>query len=814
MASEQPQFHFWSQVLEFQSLILEIVRAIREGNFINYVQALENLMPWMFALDHVNYARWLSVHIRDMTMLRTVHPDVYQKFCSGAFVVHKSTHAFSAIALDHAHEQENANIKGDGGAVGLMDNPSALRRWMIGGPELARMINEYEGQLSREKNQQRKHHEQVPSIQNAFLKNVKSLVNVIEDLGNPFKEDSGDLLALDTKDIMPVEVVESIKNIQKIGKDQYKAFVNERIVHQEKAITHPIKRNKLPLFGRLPTTTVSKKKAQVAALKDDCSLFSRLYIACQSREGDLKEFFKHENQPWPPSLSQYGQLRQGNKAELVRCLTGTSEGSTESPQVDVKIYDGAVVVQMLQPKTATTFNEYVQTVFLSYIKHQMQSAERLDIVWDTYKTDSLKASTREKRGSGARRRVALAVRIPPNWKSFLRVDDNKTELFQLLAKELENIDLEEKEVYSTYGSQVLSNTRTENLENLQPCSHEEADTRLFLHVLDAATFHQKIMIRTVDTDVFVLAVSLMQRIPQKEVWLAFGMGKHFRYYPVHEISRSLGPQKSLVLPVFRALTGCDTVSFFAGKKPLKGTKARPAKSCLDILVSSHSKETGVYWLDPPKIGIPIQGFCDMDTDGGNNYAQGGWTIVKRTVLQSQTLPSLTFLNSYDVISAFNNYSQNVVPQGAAMLDILNKMGFHQIHFYCHKKSVDRAVSIMTKNNTAGQQVVRYFTDDAFAKTTFPDACGSFDRLPEDTSILAQNCDKWGKDSAGKVQVNKWGRYPANGGNRLVPYPFVMETSPARGFGCMSGNPNRCYCDDSFASPQPYNVHDTWRISVR
>ncbi|KAK3734698.1 hypothetical protein QZH41_002108 [Actinostola sp. cb2023] len=397
MASEQPQFHFWSQVLEFQSLILEIVRAIREGNFINYVQALENLMPWMFALDHVNYARWLSVHIRDMTMLRTVHPDVYQKFCSGAFVVHKSTHAFSAIALDHAHEQENANIKGDGGAVGLMDNPSALRRWMIGGPELARMINEYEGQLSREKNQQRKHHEQVPSIQNAFLKNVKSLVNVIEDLGNPFKEDSGDLLALDTKDIMPVEVVESIKNIQKIGKDQYKAFVNERIVHQEKAITHPIKRNKLPLFGRLPTTTVSKKKAQVAALKDDCSLFSRLYIACQSREGDLKEFFKHENQPWPPSLSQYGQLRQGNKAELVRCLTGTSEGSTESPQVDVKIYDGAVVVQMLQPKTATTFNEYVQTVFLSYIKHQMQSAERLDIVWDTYKTDSLKASTRKKK---------------------------------------------------------------------------------------------------------------------------------------------------------------------------------------------------------------------------------------------------------------------------------------------------------------------------------------------------------------------------------------------------------------------------------
>ncbi|KAK3737280.1 hypothetical protein QZH41_019807 [Actinostola sp. cb2023] len=243
-------------------------------------------------------------------------------------------------------------------------------------------------------------------------------------------------------------------------------------------------------------------------------------------------------------------------------------------------------------------------------------------------------------------------------------------------------------------------------------------------------------------------------------------------------------------------------------KPLKGTKARPAKSCLDILVSSHSKGTGVYWLDPPNTGSPIQGFCDMDTDGG------GWTIVKRKILQNATLPSGQLYYTYDVISAFSKYDQNVVPTGKAMLDILNKMGFHQIHFYCHKKSVGRVVSIMTKNNTAGQQVVRYFTDDAFALTTFPDVCGSFDRLPEDTSILAQNCDKWGKDSAGKVQVNKWGHYPSNGEGRLVSYPIVILTTPARGFGFRLGDRKRFYCDGNSDSPKPINVQDTWRISVR
>ena len=46
--------------------------------------------------------------------------------------------------------------------------------------------------------------------------------------------------------------------------------------------------------------------------------------------------------------------------------------------------------------------------------------------------------------------------------------------------------------------------------NLQPCSHEEADTRIFVHVLDAIEQgHSKVMIRTVDTDVVILAIKVL-----------------------------------------------------------------------------------------------------------------------------------------------------------------------------------------------------------------------------------------------------------------------------------------------------------------
>ena len=51
---------------------------------------------------------------------------------------------FTAISIDQAHGQNNTHIKGDGGAVDLTDNPSALRRWMVDGPEVARVTAEFQ----------------------------------------------------------------------------------------------------------------------------------------------------------------------------------------------------------------------------------------------------------------------------------------------------------------------------------------------------------------------------------------------------------------------------------------------------------------------------------------------------------------------------------------------------------------------------------------------------------------------------------------------------------------------------------------------
>ena len=237
------------------------------------------------------------------------------------------------------------------------------------------------------------------------------------------------------------------------------------------------------------------------------------------------------------------------------------------PQVDVLVMDGAALVQMLNPGKCQTFADYASTTFVPNIKSNLSTVQRLDLVWDQYFCGSLKAATRTKRGSGIRRRVSSTSLIPKMWANFLHVDENKIELFAFLSSQIvDDLHVESnKQLFVTSGCHTLSRPVQQVFSELDPCSHEEADTRMMLHVFHAVNSgYNKIMIRTVDTDVVVLAINFQQRHPVMELWVAFGTGKNLRYIAVHELVSSLGPERAQGILFFHAFTGCDTVSSFGG----------------------------------------------------------------------------------------------------------------------------------------------------------------------------------------------------------------------------------------------------------
>ena len=222
---------------------------------------------------------------------------------------------------------------------------------------------------------------------------------------------------------------------------------------------------------------------------------------------------------------------------------------------------------MLNPKTAKTFQEYADIVFAPYVFSQLATAQRVDIVWDRYIQDSLKSTTRQKRGKGIRRHVAPTTVLPKNWMEFLRADENKTELFKFLSQQMIQLPIEEgKEIYTTDEMGVLSTIPDADMANLAPCSHEEADTRLFLHAAHAVQKgYRKLCIRTGDTDVVVLAIAMFSQINPDELWLVFGTGSNFCYIAIHSVVGGMDPRTCIALPVFHAFTGCDTISAFGGR---------------------------------------------------------------------------------------------------------------------------------------------------------------------------------------------------------------------------------------------------------
>ena len=331
----------------------------------------------------------------------------------------------------------------------------------------------------------------------------------------------------------------------------------------ESRFYRPIKKNPVSFFKQVQAEGISKAKD----LKDDCQLFSRLFISCQNRQCDLQEFFKHENQSHPASLSDSGKLHTCQKSQLVEVLEAQVNVPVGEPKGDTIIIDGSAFINASPPRTSKTFDDYAKEDIIPNVESYGAKYERVDIVFDVYKKSSLKSETRSKRGQGIRRRVTGKSKTPGNWQSFLRHPSNKTELFHFLADKMCEAETTST-VIVTKGEEVISNT-VKSLDAVSPCSHEEADRRIFVHAKDATTNGSKcIIIKANDTDVLVIAISVLpslQELGLLEMWISFGQGAHMRWIPVHEVVSAIGLEKARGLPYFHAFTGCDVVSAFRGK---------------------------------------------------------------------------------------------------------------------------------------------------------------------------------------------------------------------------------------------------------
>lgn len=393
-----------------------------------------------------------------------------------------------------------------------------------------------------------------------------------------FKVQGDELVSLCNKDVAPQEVKTDLLTARQRGEESLENFLATRLTPQtdtgtDIAFYAPMQKIKSKTFANIYKVKVGSGRQQQQHVQADRALCRRLLAVTQSgRKVDLHSLMKHEMSPVPLALARTdGTLLPADKAPLLHILEENSTADVLPPaQAGMRtatIIDGMALVQELgKPKDAHTFGDLADVYKGCVLSNFSTTCSRVDVVFDTYLEDSVKAGTRKRRTGetkGIRRSIqGRDVPLPTQWKSFICVLSNKKDLARFLKEQLSESSTKLPEGYElvvAYGSDegnVCTNTQRDvsHLESTQ----EEADTRLLLHAADVqeSGFHRTV-ISSPDTDVLVLLVHFCH-VLTPEVWMRTKRNN----IAVHNIN--LPTQVSRSLPAFHAFSGCDTTSQFAG----------------------------------------------------------------------------------------------------------------------------------------------------------------------------------------------------------------------------------------------------------
>ena len=182
---------FLGVCLQFISVIKNTVVSNREGNWNLYVATVEDSMPIFAECDCINYLRYGSWYLEQIKVLEFTHPELYQCFSMGQWVIQDHPGWFCAIGGDMKVEQTIQRVsKGPGGhyVVGATRNASAVAEFELLFHEIGSITNLLNLVTANQSTSYRECHLQhalSPTCHLTFNQNVAKLLDFVQEQHNP-----------------------------------------------------------------------------------------------------------------------------------------------------------------------------------------------------------------------------------------------------------------------------------------------------------------------------------------------------------------------------------------------------------------------------------------------------------------------------------------------------------------------------------------------------------------------------------------------------------------------------------------------------
>eukprot|EP00794_Sanderia_malayensis_P000947 gene947-261_t len=310
-------------------------------------------------------------------------------------------------------------------------------------------------------------------------------------------------------------------------------IVSERIMAETTDIFTTIPKTKLKTFSSASKTLAAKtSKGKLIDMRNDAKFVARLLAVGKSREIDFENLMSYSLHVYPSAFAtSNGQLQKTPKVKLLHELENRVPDASinELPMENVLLLDGMEMLQTMKD-LPDTFGALGEKLLQRVISEASLTQAEL---------------------------ILSTTHILMHWEQLDTLKDQigRIELFMTHGKHCHHIFKNERD-----------ETDIAEIEELYT-DEEEADTRLLLHAKHASLTNNKIVIRTPDTDVFILMVGDISSIAN--LFLDTGPGNYRRLLNIYAMEEALGAALSTALIGFHAFTECDTTSSFYGKGKIK-----------------------------------------------------------------------------------------------------------------------------------------------------------------------------------------------------------------------------------------------------
>ena len=513
----------WFMYMSLVAILRTFIRAGRTGNWALYLQALQQMLPYLAASGHHNYTKSIVLYLHKMKKLQDTHPHVYNQFINGFFVVRRTDSYWAGIYSDLFIEQVlMRNVKAVGGLTrgrGFEQSTSLI--WLLSTPACAEVNKAMRELANLQETTDTAIHKDLSAAR--MTRDAKDLQTILHYFSErkPFSLDSKELRSLSSGLIGDKFV--NADQAESAGQAIVESMVGKSVAEYKFC-----KKDQVTTLASSTYIAVEGERLEI----DPKQLFQCLVVAGTSTI-NMQSLFSYELSSYPTALFDTSLLmRMPDKASLQNSLV-KKVPSCVVDQCDDVVYvlDGGALLQKLPWPHHTTYAE-LSKLYVQYVNRHYSHAV---VVFDGYASgpttkDEAHCRRAKSKIIGAEVNFTPAMQLTMKKKTFLANPRNKQKFLNYIGSELEKA-----------GVKV---------------EHSSADADYNI-VSTACTMAMRRSVTVVGEDTDLLVLLVHHLTPQHH---AIFLQTATRIINIRTLQNHLDPDMTTSLLFLHAITGCDSVS--------------------------------------------------------------------------------------------------------------------------------------------------------------------------------------------------------------------------------------------------------------